>query len=70
MITNIDVSQEIFVMDILKALKSSFKHHHKHVLRLLQLYGDQTLKSGSHSSATIGDCKTKNVIEFVQESCQ
>ena len=40
MITSIDVSQEIAAMDILKALKSSLKHHPKPVLRLLQLYGD------------------------------
>ena len=44
MITSIDVSQEIFAMDVLKGLKSSLKHHRKHVLRLLQLYGDQALK--------------------------
>ena len=42
-ITSINVSQEIFAMDILKALKSSLKHHRKHVLQLLQLYGDQAL---------------------------
>ena len=43
MITSIGVSQEIFAMDILKSLKSSSKHHRKHVLRLLQLYEDQVL---------------------------
>ena len=43
MFTSIDVSQEIFAMDLLKALKSSLKHHRKHVLRLLQLNGDQAL---------------------------
>ena len=43
MITSIDVSQEIFAMDIMKVLKSSLKHHRKQVLRLLQLYGDQAL---------------------------
>ena len=41
MITSIDVSQEIFAMDIFKALKSSLKHYRKLVLQLLQLYGDQ-----------------------------
>ena len=41
MITSIDVSQEILAMDILKTLNFSLKHHPKHVLRLLQLYGDQ-----------------------------
>ena len=25
----------------------------------------ELMKSGSHTSATIGDCKTKNIIEFV-----
>ena len=44
MITGIDLSQEIVAMDILKALKSSLKHHRKHVLPLLQLYGDQALR--------------------------
>ena len=43
MIVNIDLSQEIFAIDMLRALKSSLKHRCKHVLRPLQLYGDQTL---------------------------
>ena len=30
-------------MDMLKALKSSLKHRREHVLRPLQLYGDQAL---------------------------
>ena len=34
-------------MDILKALKSFLKHRRKHVLRLLQLYGDQAYGWGS-----------------------
>ena len=42
MITSIDISQEIFATDILEALKPSLKHHRKHVLRLLQLYGFYT----------------------------
>ena len=41
MITGIDLSQEIFAIDMLRALKSSLKHRRKHVLRSLQLYGDQ-----------------------------
>ena len=53
MIVNIDVSQEIFAIDMLRALKSSLKHRRKHVLRPLQLYGDQgsaaqMLNRGSH----------------------
>ena len=32
MITSIDLSQEIFVIDILKALKSSLKYRRKHHL--------------------------------------
>ena len=44
MITSIDVSKEMFSMDMLKALKSSLKHHRKHALRPLQQYGDQALR--------------------------
>ena len=42
-ITSIVLSQEIFAIDILTALKSSLKHRRKHVLRWLRLYGDQDL---------------------------
>ena len=45
MIVNIDLSQEIFAIDMLRALKSSLKHRLKHVLRPLQLYRDQALVS-------------------------
>ena len=38
MIVNIDISQEIFGIDMLRALKFSSKHRRKHVLRPLQLY--------------------------------
>ena len=41
MSANIDVSQEILATDRLTALKSSFKHSRKHVLRLFRLYGHQ-----------------------------
>ena len=44
MITRIDVSQQIFAMDILKALTSSLKYHCKHVLRLLKLYEDKAVE--------------------------
>ena len=38
---SIDLSPEIFVIDIMTALRSSLKHRRKHVLRSLRLYGDQ-----------------------------
>ena len=41
MIANIHLSQEIFAIDMVRALKFSLKHCRKHVLRPLQLYGDQ-----------------------------
>ena len=43
MVTSFDISREIFSIDMLTALKSSLKHRRKHVLRSLQLYGDQAL---------------------------
>ena len=43
MITGIDLSQEIFAVNMFRTLKSSLKHRRKHVLRSLQLYGDQAL---------------------------
>ena len=43
MIVSIDLSQEIFAIGMLRALKSSLKRRRKHVLRPLQLYGDQAL---------------------------
>ena len=49
MVTSFDISQEIFSMDILAALKSSLKHRRKHVLRSFQLYGDQALATCSLS---------------------
>ena len=45
MIVNIDLLQEIFAIDMLRALKSSLKHRCKYVLRPLQLYGGQALES-------------------------
>ena len=44
MVTSFDISQEIFSIDVLRALKSSLKHRRKHVLRPLQLYVDQALR--------------------------
>ena len=43
MVTSFDISQEITLIDMLTALKSSLKHRRKHVLRSLQLYRDQAL---------------------------
>ena len=45
MIIGIDLSQEIFAVDVLRIFKTSLKHRRKHVLRSLQLYGDQAFKS-------------------------
>ena len=41
MVTSFDISQEIFSIDMLTALKFSLKHRRKHVLRPLQLCRDQ-----------------------------
>ena len=38
---SIHISQEIFAIDVLTALKSSLEQGRKHVLGLLRLYGDQ-----------------------------
>ena len=43
MVASCDISQEIFSIDMLRALESSLKHRRKHVLCPLQLYGDQAL---------------------------
>ena len=43
MVISSDISQEIFSIDMLTALKSSLKHRRKHVLRSFRLYGDQAL---------------------------
>ena len=43
MITSNDLSQEIFAINVLKAMNSSLKPCREHFLQLLQLYGDQAL---------------------------
>ena len=40
-IASIDLSQEIFAIDMFTALESSLKHRRKHVRRWLRLYRDQ-----------------------------
>ena len=40
MIAGIHISQEIFAIDMLTALKPSLEHDRKHVLRLSRLYLD------------------------------
>ena len=52
MVTSFDISQEIFSIDMLAALKSSLKHRRKHVLRSFRLYGDQALKLFIYRSQT------------------
>ena len=39
MIASINISQEIFAIDMLTALKSSLEQDRKHVVRFLRLYG-------------------------------
>ena len=43
MMAGIHISQEIFAIDVLTALKSSLEQRQKHVLQLIQLYGDQAI---------------------------
>ena len=38
---SVHISQEIFAIDVLTALKSSLEQRRKHVLGLLRLYEDQ-----------------------------
>ena len=47
MVTGFYISQEIFLIDMFTALEPCLKHHHKHVSRPLQLYGDQGLSLAS-----------------------
>ena len=57
MIISIDLSQKIFAIDMLKALKSPLEHCRKHVLRWLRLSGDQALQTLSdHSRKLFNGC--------------
>ena len=51
---SIPISQEMFAVDVLTALKSSLEQRRKHVLGLLRLYGDRAqadqCKMGSQRS--------------------
>ena len=44
MIVSSDVSEEVFPVDVLTALKPSLEYSRKCVLRLLRLYGDQAFE--------------------------
>ena len=46
MVTDIHISQEIFAIDMLTAC---LKHDRKHVVQLLQLYGDQAIISVTYN---------------------
>ena len=39
-IAGIHIPQKILAIDMLKALKASLEHDHKHIVRLLRQYGD------------------------------
>ena len=45
MIAGIHILQEIFAIYVFRAIKPSLNQDHKHVLRLLRLYGDQALET-------------------------
>ena len=65
MVTSFDISQEIISIYMLTALKSSLKHRRKHVLRSLQLYGDQALQSVVYKIHSLSADLNK---KFVQRS--
>ena len=52
---SIHISQEVFAIDVLTALKSSLEQRRKHVLGLLPLYGDR---------AQADQCKVGDVTEI------
>ena len=70
MIISIDLSQEVFAIDMLRALKSYLKHRCKHVLRPLQLYGDQALamftlyRIGFYSVAKVAPVQCEQELMF------
>ena len=68
MFTGLDLSQEIFAVNMLRTLKSSLKHRRKHVLRSLQLYEDQALDRQSGTEIMLGK-KTSWGLVFPKKTC-
>ena len=66
MITSFDILQDIFAIDMSRTLKSSLKHCRKHVLRSLQLYGNQALVFFIFARANFPDPigRIKGVLNF------
>ena len=67
MIAGIHISQEIFAIDVLTALKSSLEQRRKHVLRLLKLYGDQALKIKNRPMGIrkASSCKYESLLSWI-----
>ena len=61
-----DLSQEIFVIDMLRAFKWSSKHRRKHVLQPLQLYGDLRFYLHGHRLRYVNIIKGPGPIRKVQ----
>ena len=64
-ITGTHISQDVFATNMLTALKPSLKHDRKHVLRLLQPYGDKTL---SCSYRLVGNMRTRPQLQMALPS--
>ena len=77
MVTGIHISQELSAIDVLTTLKSFLEQCRGHVLRLLQLYGDQALGQCQPQASqfskinrpkfflfqTVCNCKTQVTVE-------
>ena len=71
MVTSFDISQEIFLIDMLKALKSSLKHRRKHVLRSFRLYGNHAFAPAFSILFLVGEFtspenSTKTLYELIR----
>ena len=64
MIVNIDLSQEIFAINMLRALKSYLKHRHKHVLRPLN-YMETRLNPIPHGEGGGADSALLQIVFFI-----